>query len=72
MAIVTRRPDLETKEDPYVAEYTCPCGRPVRIHAEAKPGRLVRCFECAFPLGPGDLPGIPDAPEKQQQNSLKP
>ena len=69
MAIVTRRPDLETKKEPFVAEYTCPCGRPVRIHAEAKPGRLVRCFECAFPLGPGDLPGTWERVETEAGNN---
>jgi hypothetical protein len=55
MAKITRRQDLETEKDKFVAEYICECGQPVLYVGQEKPERLVRCFECALPIRPIDL-----------------
>lgn len=47
MQTVTRKPELESEDNPYVIVYKCICGYPIEYQADNKPERLIKCWKCS-------------------------
>lgn len=46
MPKITRKPELEDEEHPYVIQYKCKCGKKILYRGNIKPDNLQVCFHC--------------------------